>query len=466
MKKVLLFSATLLGLATMQANAQTKLIGVNTYKNDTLTYQEEYKFIGATPNFLSTAELKGGLGEGFAPKWNGADTVYSNDVLGNERLVTQITKYDAQRRPLELQYFWRNGWYESQFFTYHTNGNVASYTSIAYDSTEYSGYAYFADGRVDSIYKKTIYNAADTVMSISHYTYDANYRLTLLRDSVYNWDKLPNNYGYGTNKYLFYYANNTNTIADSVIIHSGSVYNNSYGTLERSRSNFYTYNSADTLSDSLVYYYSNNSTSVDLKNYFYNGNDVTIISRYQHDNGIDTSRRYYKTVDAATNTVTIEDYVYGRWFDGPRFDYAYKSVYDNEGYPLKMNLIDSVGSIIVGSIIYNRFANKNIDSVVSTGRNDTTVTKYVYEQSPNSIDETIKMQDVTLYPNPATNTIQINVAGVKEYDVALYNATGQMLGYYNTPKQIDITGRSAGQYFLQIIDVKSKQSVTKSVIKK
>ena len=90
----------------------------------------------------------------------------------------------------------------------------------------------------------------------------------------------------------------------------------------------------------------------------------------------------------------------------------------------------------------------------------------MYDTTPTSIDETISTHDVTLYPNPATNTIQINVVGVQEYDVALYNVTGQLLGYYNNPKQIDISGRSAGTYFLQITDVKSKQSVTKSVIKK
>ena len=63
---------------------------------------------------------------------------------------------------------------------------------------------------------------------------------------------------------------------------------------------------------------------------------------------------------------------------------------------------------------------------------------------------------VVLYPNPATNTININCAsGVSLQFISIYNPAGQIVktltaNEINTSSAIDVTALKTGTYFMEI----------------
>lgn len=69
------------------------------------------------------------------------------------------------------------------------------------------------------------------------------------------------------------------------------------------------------------------------------------------------------------------------------------------------------------------------------------------------IDSSI--EELTLYPNPAANMVYMN----KTTDVAIYNAGGELINVLTNVNKINISGLSAGIYYIQTADKESKKLI-------
>jgi hypothetical protein len=86
------------------------------------------------------------------------------------------------------------------------------------------------------------------------------------------------------------------------------------------------------------------------------------------------------------------------------------------------------------------------------------------EDEPQDINK-LSLEHISIYPNPTNGVIAINVSNLKDYEVILYNLSGQILGRYFNAISIDLTYRSTGQYLVKIVDNHTGKSVLKKVIK-
>ncbi len=77
--------------------------------------------------------------------------------------------------------------------------------------------------------------------------------------------------------------------------------------------------------------------------------------------------------------------------------------------------------------------------------------------------------DVSLYPNPAVNFVNVKFSKQASYKIDLYSANGKMIKTYttyNTLKQIPVSNLSVGKYLLIIKNKNNKTYRTFKLIKK
>jgi hypothetical protein len=75
-----------------------------------------------------------------------------------------------------------------------------------------------------------------------------------------------------------------------------------------------------------------------------------------------------------------------------------------------------------------------------------------------------------VYPNPANNKVYVNLkdAANSVYYITIIDARGRavmMLPQPNTSSGIDISPLKSGNYFMQLIDKKTKTTTTKKFVK-
>jgi hypothetical protein len=80
------------------------------------------------------------------------------------------------------------------------------------------------------------------------------------------------------------------------------------------------------------------------------------------------------------------------------------------------------------------------------------ITINVVEQLPTGIEEAIAEATISVYPNPATNQLNINLKGLQADQISIYNIDGKLLSNVKQPanNQRDISDLSAGLYFAEI----------------
>lgn len=84
--------------------------------------------------------------------------------------------------------------------------------------------------------------------------------------------------------------------------------------------------------------------------------------------------------------------------------------------------------------------------------------------NPNSIQQPDLAEEVNIYPNPATNTVQVNTT--KALTVRMYNVLGQLVwnGKVDRQLSIPVAAFARGQYMLQCLDETSGATTTQKVI--
>ncbi len=84
-------------------------------------------------------------------------------------------------------------------------------------------------------------------------------------------------------------------------------------------------------------------------------------------------------------------------------------------------------------------------------------------ETPNSVSEE-DLASMSVYPNPTNGLINIKGNDTQNYDINVYNYLGQRTLSFYGKNQIDMTSLTNGNYLLQIVDTKSGEQQTRSVI--
>lgn len=66
--------------------------------------------------------------------------------------------------------------------------------------------------------------------------------------------------------------------------------------------------------------------------------------------------------------------------------------------------------------------------------------------------EDMEKENITVYPNPATNMVNVNLAGDKEAKVQMFNLVGQQVynGTATNTASINVSNMKAGVYMLKV----------------
>lgn len=129
--------------------------------------------------------------------------------------------------------------------------------------------------------------------------------------------------------------------------------------------------------------------------------------------------------------------------DGPSLEFCNKSLDNNVGANWSFSL--------------NFVATFNGDSIFGTPGTGCVV---------DGIENNSNKANVTIYPNPAKNTLNINTDG-KEYQVRIYNISGglvQDLSINKTTTTISLQGMTSGMYYIQFVDIKTGNTAFKKLI--
>lgn len=81
-----------------------------------------------------------------------------------------------------------------------------------------------------------------------------------------------------------------------------------------------------------------------------------------------------------------------------------------------------------------------------------------------SVEETNQYVDVNIYPNPATDFINIDVKGQLNYQVNLYDLEGRLIITATNSSQISTESFSEGTYLLEIKDINSVHKRVEKVV--
>lgn len=123
------------------------------------------------------------------------------------------------------------------------------------------------------------------------------------------------------------------------------------------------------------------------------------------------------------------------------------------------NEVLTVGTFSSNAIDFNPFEGEDIQN--TAGGRDVYFSRYSLDAIA-GVEENL-FNDVTLFPNPATNRIQLSDRNkvVKEYEI--YSILGSRLAYGAAASSIDLSALSSGIYMIKLIG--DQVSVTRKIIK-
>ncbi len=76
-----------------------------------------------------------------------------------------------------------------------------------------------------------------------------------------------------------------------------------------------------------------------------------------------------------------------------------------------------------------------------------------------------KKNDITIYPNPTTNILNIKTDEITNFNIELYDILGKQISNYKNQKTIDISNLTEGMYFIKVIDLENNQTTIKKINK-
>lgn len=391
--------------------------------------------------------------------------VFSN----NSGVLTLGTKtFDAQRRVVGIKWYGGDGEvYRVESYSYHANGTVGSWESTTTDGY-WDKMEYYDDGRNRSGGRKRVYGD-DTIQYDLKYEYSSTGQL-LQSYSIPVQLRISATNSYSVDSFVYTYSSLSDPQYSSkqeFQILYRSVNNGSATTLIRAY--YPVYNAAWLIQEDSVVQPPTASVSHYKVLYSYAQDTVTAVTDMIRRSSNDLEYRW-KTVSVkkAVNAM-LEEWIYDYGYDMNNETYALRSgkgtlkdADDIFYYKFNMDWNRDNTELVTDTVTYERNGNKNVVKVEWKDY----VMDVVYDSEEVGVNEVILEQQVSLYPNPAGHTLYIAVEdGVKDYDVVLYTASGQLVGHYHNALQINMQYQPAGQYLVLISDNATGAAITRKVVK-
>ena len=83
--------------------------------------------------------------------------------------------------------------------------------------------------------------------------------------------------------------------------------------------------------------------------------------------------------------------------------------------------------------------------------------------------ENIQIENISIYPNPISNLLNVNVGTNSGLNYSIFNITGQIIfkgKFTSSNNRVDFSNLSKGVYFLQVLDKQLNKQNTYKLIKK
>jgi hypothetical protein len=396
---------------------------------------------------------------------NNADTIIKTS---NNNIYLQANTYTNKKLSTSTE-FQNDTLRALTTYTYHANGSLATSDHVYYyDDGRVAGrrlYEYFDDGRDKGSIYWTDEDNGVKYKTIKVYEYNNAKQLLSSYTMMDSIENQPSYSSIGLDSVVYTYSNATTLLPSKKEKYGISYSNNQRDITRENGVNYFDYNAQNKLAiDSNV-----NNGEFYIYKYEYSG-DTTIEYAYYGDIGVnyDTSSMYKYVKNAIGDKIYYEKHFYsnGQY----EFDYKYYHVYNNNNLLTDYFYVRNGANSYASSedSIHIDYNANHLPTKFATADGEVEYT-WTYqnaetEEDPNAIFENLKF-DVAIYPNPSNGIITINVGDLKDYDVILYNATGQLLGHYNNVSTIDMTYRANGQYLMKIIDNNSNLSIIRKVVK-
>ena len=84
-------------------------------------------------------------------------------------------------------------------------------------------------------------------------------------------------------------------------------------------------------------------------------------------------------------------------------------------------------------------------------------------------DNNIQIENISIYPNPINNMLNISVGSNSGLNYSIFNITGQIIfkgKFTSSNNRVDFSDLSKGVYFLQVLDIQLNKQNTYKLIKK
>jgi len=380
------------------------------------------------------------------------DSIIFNRGEGKKK---EVYFYDnVTKNTKRVYYRWENNaWVEDDMTKYFCddNGNVSSY--IYYEYNE-------ASGNLEPNIKTVLsYNEKNLIINKEEYNYDNNsWNKQVKYGYEYNDNgQLTIEYEYSVDdgewkldaKTNYNYENNNNLI-------SKISFNWIDSDWELSEKYEYTYENNNLVKEN-YHIWSNNTWNINsVKKYSYNDNNdmiQEIYYSYTTEGNIIYNYKHTYTFDNNHNTLTEIDYQWntGSWLENKKYEIFY-----NMNYLLTQSIQPFEFDLEIGA------GNNNIITSVkgySKSNNDwsqiATTTLYYSEHDLVSTQEKQSTENIKVYPNPASNYINVSFANNTKDAILfnLFNIQGQIVlsKTIKNNEQINISNLPKGMYLYNIL---------------